>query len=345
MNRDPGQVCAIIPAFNAQATIGRAVRSALIQAEVGEVIVVDDGSTDATGAAAWGADDGTGRLRLIRLDGNRGPSAARNAALHVSRAPLIAILDADDHLLPGRFAALADDGTWDMLADNIVFLPEGREGLIDADLLDRLPDRRRIIDFAEFVDRNVSRRGAPRAEFGFVKPVIRRSMLGRLGLRYDENLRLGEDFILYATALARGARFQLSTRCGYVAIERAGSLSGRHRTADLAALTVAGVALLRSLPTATAGAAADRRALARHLDALRRKLAHRQFLDRKAQAGLVAATAPLLGHPRRLAGVAADIAADKLRRPLAPISSQRLLFAMPGPEWGTAGATPVSAIS
>lgn len=324
-DRRGGTVCVIIPAFEAKATIGRAVRSALAQREVSEVIVIDDASRDTTSAAAAAAGDGSGRLRLLRLDQNRGPAAARNAGLRIASAPLVAILDADDHLLPERFARLGNDGSWDLIADNILFLPE--HGATDPDIaaLAEVGDRRRRLEFEEFVRRNISQAGRPRAELGFLKPVMRRDMLDRLGLRYDETLRLGEDFILYATALARGARFDLSARCGYVAIERAASLSGRHRTADLAALAKAEAALLTELRAA--GRRAERRILARHLAATRAKAAHRLFLDRKRQAGMIAATAPLLPRPITFARVAGAVLRDKTGAPPPPPMAQRFLFA------------------
>jgi succinoglycan biosynthesis protein ExoU len=319
-----GSVCVVIAAFDAAATIGRAVRSALAAAEVGEVVVVDDASRDATSAAAAAAGDGSGRLRLLRLERNSGPAAARNAGFRAGSAPLIAILDADDHLLPDRFARLNKGGTWDLIADNILFVPE--QGALDADsaTLSGVPDRRRLLGFDEFVLRNISRPGRPRAELGFLKPVIRRDMLDRLGLRYDETLRLGEDFILYATALARGARFELSAPCGYVAIERSASLSGRHATADLAALAEAGKRLLAEL--GAAGRTAERRLLARHLATIRTRLAHRRFLDRKRQAGMIAATAALLPQPLTMARVAHAVLRDKTAGPPPLPPARRLLF-------------------
>ncbi|WP_337184212.1 glycosyltransferase, partial [Shinella sp.] len=75
MTRDE-KVCVIIAARNAEQTIGRAVRSALAEPEVDEVVVVDDASDDRTMAAAAAADDTTRRLDIIRFRTNRGPSAA-----------------------------------------------------------------------------------------------------------------------------------------------------------------------------------------------------------------------------------------------------------------------------
>ena len=77
----PAEICVVIAAKDAAATIGRAIRSALAEAEVAEVVVVDDGSADGTGAAALAANDGTGRLAVLPLDRNRGPAFARNHAI------------------------------------------------------------------------------------------------------------------------------------------------------------------------------------------------------------------------------------------------------------------------
>ena len=59
----------------------RAIRSALRENRVAEVVVVDDGSTDGTAAASRAADDGSGRLRVLSLETNRGPAFARNHAI------------------------------------------------------------------------------------------------------------------------------------------------------------------------------------------------------------------------------------------------------------------------
>ena len=63
--------------------------------------------------------------------------------------------------------------------------------------------------------------------------MLRRSFLDAHGLRYNEDLRLGEDYDLYARALAKGARYKVVHGCGYAAVVRSDSLSGRHKTRDL----------------------------------------------------------------------------------------------------------------
>jgi glycosyltransferase involved in cell wall biosynthesis len=96
-------VTVLIPAFNAEATIRRAVDSALAQTYGDfEILVVDDGSRDMTSelVAAYGSE----KIRLLRLACNGGESTAMNEGIAVARGQLIAFLDADDEWLPDKLA-------------------------------------------------------------------------------------------------------------------------------------------------------------------------------------------------------------------------------------------------
>jgi succinoglycan biosynthesis protein ExoU len=301
-------VCVVIAARNASGTIARAVGSALREPEVAEVVAVDDGSADDTAAAARAADDGSGRLKILRLPENRGPAFARNHAIANSAAPLIAILDADDFFLQGRFARLLTTDDWDFVADNVVFVEEGRAAAASEPEVPHFEAAPRFLDVEGFVQGNISRRGASRGEIGFLKPVMRRAFLAAHGLRYREELRLGEDYDLYVRALLKGARYKIVHGCGYGAIVRPDSLSGRHRTLDLKRLYEADRALLAAadLP---AGA---RAMLARHERHVRGRYELRHFLDVKAESGLLAAALHALGRPSALPAIVGGVAADKL---------------------------------
>jgi glycosyltransferase involved in cell wall biosynthesis len=101
--RAPALASIIIPAYNAEQWLERAIRSALQQTwRDREIIVVDDGSTDGTREACSAFGEA---IRYLRRE-NGGPSAARNAGLEVSRGEFIAFLDADDELLPGMLGSL-----------------------------------------------------------------------------------------------------------------------------------------------------------------------------------------------------------------------------------------------
>lgn len=296
-------VCVIIAAKDAAATISRAVRSALEEQAVGEVLVIDDGSRDDTAGAARDCDDGSGRLRVLRFTENRGPSAARNTALACTRSPLIAILDADDFFLKGRFDRLVDGDDWDFVADNILFYDD-RETPPAIPVFAPEPT---LISLADFVSGNMTRRGRSRGELGFLKPVMRREFLERNGLTYDETLRLGEDYDLYVRALMRGARFRILRSCGYGAVIRSDSLSGRHATEDLRRLWAVDNRFLSSgdLP------AQARRAFKGHAGQLRARYELRRFLDVKRESGAAAALRHAMTRPIALPGIAAGVFNDK----------------------------------
>ncbi|HEX7838252.1 MAG TPA: glycosyltransferase family 2 protein [Kofleriaceae bacterium] len=91
----------IVPTFNRAGWLGNAIRSALQQLQPGdELIVTDDGSTDATPAvvAAFGE-----RVTYLRGE-HRGAGPARNLGLAHARGDLVAFLDDDDEWLPGKLA-------------------------------------------------------------------------------------------------------------------------------------------------------------------------------------------------------------------------------------------------
>ncbi|QRM57350.1 glycosyltransferase family 2 protein [Sinorhizobium sp. BG8] len=302
-------VCVIIAAKNAAGTIGRAIASALNENETSHVVVIDDASSDGTDAAARSADDGSGRLEIVRFDVNRGPAAARNHAISISRAPLIAILDADDFFFPGRFRQLLAEPDWDFIADNIAFVTEEAAPSAAQKLVRYAPHPRRL-DLSGFIEGNISRRGAQRAEIGFLKPVMRRAFLDRHDLRYKEDLRLGEDYDLYARALARGAQYKVIHSCGYGAVVRSNSLSGSHKTQDLKRLYEADRAMLADPKLAPEAG----KLIRRHERHIRGRYELRHFLDLKNQSGPAAALTYALSHPAALPAIVGGIFADKTAR-------------------------------
>lgn len=300
-------VSVIITAHNAAATISDAITTALAEPETAEVIVVDDASQDRTVAVAKAAGKGDGRLIIITCTANGGPAAARNRALEVAKGDFVAVLDADDFLMPGRFARLLAVPDADMMADNILFIAESAS---PGDLPPVPTIRPAVIDIdlAGFVRANHSVRGSNRQEWGFLKPVMRRAFLQDNKLRYDDALRLGEDYDLYVRMLHKGARFRVSTQVGYAARWRSDSLSSRHSTADLKALHDAARVHLTFEDLDGAAHAA----LAHHAGELHRRFLLRDFLDRRARLGRAGALVSASRRPATLLPIARGILADKL---------------------------------
>ncbi|MBN1614997.1 MAG: glycosyltransferase family 2 protein [Deltaproteobacteria bacterium] len=96
-------VSVIIPAYNREKFIGRALESALAQTfRDMEIIVVDDGSSDGTIEVVKKLAGSDSRLYLLVHEKNRGAQAARNTGIFASAGDYIAFLDSDDEWLPEK---------------------------------------------------------------------------------------------------------------------------------------------------------------------------------------------------------------------------------------------------
>ncbi|MEM1125125.1 MAG: glycosyltransferase [Bacteroidota bacterium] len=214
-------VSVVMPVFNSEDTIVRAVMSVLAQtAPDFELIVVDDASTDASSARLDRINDE--RIWYVRLPENRGACAARNVGLEMARGTWVAFMDADDCLDPRRLEVLcarAEQLKADIIADNIFLVhafsyTPSRRGVVEtkdgrtlhpstlhaADMQDTLP---RPIDAAEFVLGNLA--GPNSLRLGLLKPMFRRSFLLDRGLRWDEQVQYGQDFVFFTHCLAAGS--------------------------------------------------------------------------------------------------------------------------------------------
>jgi len=94
----------VIPAYNCARYLAQALESVFSQTEpAGEIIIVDDGSTDNTKEVAASF---AGRIKYIYQE-NAGPAAARNRGVEDAKGEWIAFLDGDDAWLPWRISVAA----------------------------------------------------------------------------------------------------------------------------------------------------------------------------------------------------------------------------------------------
>jgi glycosyltransferase involved in cell wall biosynthesis len=114
------QVSIIIPVYNAEQFVERAIKSALDQAETAEVICIDDGSTDNSKAICQAMQKLDKRVTVLEnYKGIKGAGAARNCGLEIAKSEYIAFLDADDYYVDNRFEGEEEIFSKNSLVDGI----------------------------------------------------------------------------------------------------------------------------------------------------------------------------------------------------------------------------------
>lgn len=101
-----GSLSVMIPAFNEERTLEVILRHVLEQPEVGEVIAVDDGSSDGTWAIMSRFASADSRVRAFRLETNQGKGAALRRAVDEVRMPFALVQDADLEYDPRDYPTL-----------------------------------------------------------------------------------------------------------------------------------------------------------------------------------------------------------------------------------------------
>ncbi len=173
----------VIPAYNNASTLPEAIAS--VRSQVGprrEIIVVDDGSADATSEVLDGLAGPD--LRVIRQE-NGGPGAARNTGIAAATGEWVALLDADDIWLSMKlrtqFAALErQPNARFSFAGQVVRLPDGTEQAHEC-----RPARKSL-----FVDLLKGNRLATSTA------LVRRDCFAKVGV-FDSGLRTGEDWDMW----------------------------------------------------------------------------------------------------------------------------------------------------
>jgi succinoglycan biosynthesis protein ExoO len=183
----------IIPAYRAEATLDRALNSALGQTiDDVEVIVVDDASGDGSWELVLDRMRHDPRLRAIQHRHNCGKPIAMNRAIETARGRWIAVLDADDWYHPDRLAALIALGEAagaDLVADNQFFFDARADRMLGSAW--RGGPTHWPLTFDDYLAGADAYRNF---NLGMLKPVVRADFIRRTGLEYEEQARNGQDF-------------------------------------------------------------------------------------------------------------------------------------------------------
>ena len=288
------EVSVIMANYNGARFIADAIASVQRQTMTSwELIVVDDASTDASVPLSLALTETDPRITVLVQPNNMGPAAARNRALDHARGQWIAILDSDDIMAPRRLERLltkAAEARTDIVADNQMIC--SHEMSPEAPFLtDAFAEQDRV-GLAGFIRSGSLYSGRP--DLGFLKPLIRMSLIRRAGARYDESLRIAEDFHFLLRLLRTGAQIAIEPETLYFYRKHAGSISHRMSPDVIAAMIGAD----RGLIAGDAGLPLDaRRALEARIRGLQSWAVYEQVM-RDLKAGQVArAAAAALSRP------------------------------------------------
>lgn len=214
-------ISVIIPAFNAGIHISECLVSVLSQSEVGEVIVVDDGSTDDTRALAESFSSSDSRVKVLHQE-NAGVSVARNAGITAVSLPWLAFVDVDDVVPDGSFEALlnaAERYDADMTYGNSAILNHGK--IVSG------PD-----EFASFSPGNISARDMVASLIsnnrcsvsGSCWRILYRTQFVKEScLRFPEGIAMSEDYCFMLDCLTKNPVIAYVNRVVYLVRREGGS--------------------------------------------------------------------------------------------------------------------------
>jgi succinoglycan biosynthesis protein ExoO len=218
-------ISVVIPMYNAAGFVAAAVASALAQTTpVHEILLVDDASTDDTLDVARQLAEQHPEVRVLEVGVNAGPAHARNVAFDHATGAWLAVLDADDVITPGRFAAMlraAADSDADVVLDNFVFV-SANDGAMRPSRIPAGPGWETVSRY-QFL--RAARAFNRQPTWTLLQPLIRKDFLDKHGIRYPEAGRHGEDFVFMVDVLLAGARCVRVRNPGYLYTERRGGLS------------------------------------------------------------------------------------------------------------------------
>jgi glycosyltransferase involved in cell wall biosynthesis len=193
-NASRPSVSVVIPFYNSAHTLQRALNSIAAQTHsVTETIIVDDASTSEQAAIAEAVVASFPNTRLVQFERNCGPSAARNRGVDEARGEFVAFLDADDQWLSNKVEVclnLMQQRQLAFLGHNAVIAgrtrPSVNDGLHPFTTLYRM----------NWVDISVST-----SQFAPSTVIFRKNMIP---VKFDESLRLSEDYRLWGELILRG---------------------------------------------------------------------------------------------------------------------------------------------
>jgi glycosyltransferase involved in cell wall biosynthesis len=217
-------VSIIVPVYNAEDYIRRCIDSIIRQDfEDFELLLIDDGSTDSSGAICDQYQQNDPRIRVVHKK-NAGVSAARNTALDLARGTYLQFLDSDDWITPEAtrlFVRAADSRQCDLIIADFYRVVDERlsqKGDIEED---------RVLTREEYAACMME--NPADYYYGVLwNKLYRREIIEQYHLRMDESVHWCEDFLFNLEYILHAERFYALKTPIYYYVKRKGSLVGQN---------------------------------------------------------------------------------------------------------------------
>ena len=196
-------VSIIMPAYNAEKYIAASIESVLAQTFLGwELIVIDDGSTDATAVIVKQFTVQNNKIKYI-YQSNAKQAAARNNGIKNANFDIIAFLDADDLWLPNKLEYTLSFFNADKY--DLVFTNTYYSDAFDIDISSTFYDDFQIAD-AEYFGESALKLFIGANRIPILTALVKKDVLVNVGL-FDIDCVPAEDYDLWIRLLKNGSRF------------------------------------------------------------------------------------------------------------------------------------------
>lgn len=222
-------ISVVIPVYNAEAHVGKCIRSVMRQT-LGdlEIIVIDDGSTDRSRTVCERYAGMDARITVASQE-NRGVSAARNLGIRMAAGKYVMFVDGDDAIGGSMCADLyrkAEGGGWPLVMTGYRQVDVAGDGTFER----RIPVGVSDIDTREKLAESYRALFENRAFLSCCMKLFRRDAILENGVWFREGFSIGEDFLfLHEYLLAIPPRIGIAEGCPYRYYVRAGESLTRRR--------------------------------------------------------------------------------------------------------------------
>lgn len=185
-------VSVIIPVYNGEKFINRSLNSVLNLDNVGEIIIVDDGSNDNSLDICKSYEKKYSKVKVLTHfnNENKGVSASRNLGIKNSRFDYISFLDCDDIFLPNRFER----------AEELFSKDKSIDGIYEAiEINYSFDNQRKLYSISKELNHKNLFHYLLRGTYGHFSTdgiILKKSLFDNFGF-FDEDLRLHEDSLLW----------------------------------------------------------------------------------------------------------------------------------------------------